>query len=101
MPAKKVWNVDRLTTALQRLDTAIGHLDRALTSRLEKLDSAGPAADPALLAERERLETENARLMAELEKARMGERQAQDQTRAVKARLDAAITRLQGVLEEN
>lgn len=93
--------MDRLNAALQRLDTAIGHLDRALSRRLEKLDNAGPAVSPSLAAERDRLEGENARLMAELEAARQGERQAQDQTRAVKARLDAAITRLQGVLEEN
>lgn len=100
-PLRKFGTLDRLTTALQRLDMAIGHLDRALTKRLEKLDSAVPSADPDILAEWRRLETENTRLLAELDKARSGEKQAQDQTRAVKARLDAAITRLRGVLEED
>jgi chromosome segregation ATPase len=147
-PIREFCKLDRLTTALQRLDLAIGQLDRALTKRLERLDNAS-SPDSAMLAEWSRLEAENARLMEEnikaiqeqgqaqqaasrlsdenatlrqqnirlsaeaalrqqdldrltrdIELARDGERKAQDQTRAVKARLDAAINRLQGVLEE-
>lgn len=84
--------MDSLTPALERLDAAIGHLDRALTMRLARLDN-NASAPSGWMAEKLRLE-------AELAAARHGERQAQDQARAIKARLDAAIARLQGVLEE-
>lgn len=83
--------MDSLTAALERLDTAISLLDRALTRRLEKLDASAVAQD--WMAEKMRLE-------AELAAARHGERQAQEQARVMKVRLDAAISRLQGVLEE-
>ncbi|MFV3075704.1 DUF4164 family protein [Niveispirillum fermenti] len=83
--------MDSLTAALERLDTAISLLDRALTRRLEKLDASAGGQD--WMAERMRLE-------AELAAARHGERQAQEQARVMKVRLDAAISRLQGVLEE-
>ena len=83
--------MDSLTAALERLDKSIGLLDRALTRRLERLDAnAGTAG---WLAEKRRLE-------AELAAARHGERQAQEQARVMKVRLDGAISRLQGVLEE-
>ncbi|OYQ32848.1 hypothetical protein CHU95_19095 [Niveispirillum lacus] len=83
--------MDSLTAALERLDKSIGLLDRALTRRLERLDAhAGTAG---WLAEKLRLE-------AELAAARHAERQAQEQARVMKVRLDAAISRLQGVLEE-
>lgn len=83
--------MDSLTAALQRLDTAIGLLDRALTRRLERIDANAGAH--GWMAEKLRLE-------AELAAARHAERQAQEQSRLMKARLDAAISRLQGVLEE-
>lgn len=83
--------MDSLTAALERLDKSIGLLDRALTRRLERMDAnAGTAG---WLAEKLRLE-------AELAAARHAERQAQEQARVMKVRLDAAISRLQGVLEE-
>ena len=82
--------MDSLTAALERLDKSIGLLDRALTRRLERLDAAGTAG---WLAEKLRLE-------AELAAARHGERQAQEQARVMKVRLDGAISRLQGVLED-
>lgn len=83
--------MDSLTAALERLDTAISLLDRALTRRLERIDAG--ATTHGWLAEKLRLE-------AELAAARHAERQAQEQARVMKVRLDAAISRLQGVLEE-
>jgi hypothetical protein len=83
--------LDSLTAALERLDKSIGLLDRALTRRLERLDAGAGTA--GWLAEKLRLE-------AELAAARHGERQAQEQARVMKVRLDGAISRLQGVLEE-
>lgn len=83
--------MDSLTAALERLDKSIGLLDRALTRRLERLDAGAGTA--GWLADKLRLE-------AELAAARHGERQAQEQARVIRVRLDAAISRLQRVLEE-
>ena len=79
--------LDSLTAALQRLDTAIGLLDRALTKRLERLGNTA-SSPPDWEAERRRLE-------AELAAARHGERQAQEQARIARMHLDTAIASLQ------
>lgn len=83
--------MDSLTAALERLDKSIGLLDRALTRRLERLDAGASATG---------WQAEKLRLEAELAAARHAERQAQEQARVMKVRLDGAISRLQGVLEE-
>lgn len=73
---------DRMRTALERLDRAIVRLEGALEAR-----------DGRLAAERDDLSRD-------LERARAGEAAAIGKATAVSARLDAAIDRLQTVLEE-
>ncbi len=74
--------MDSLKAALERLDVAIDHLETALD---------GYAA---------RRRAERDALVAALEAARIGEIRAREKVNTVSARLDAAIERLQSVLEE-
>ncbi|HYE48960.1 MAG TPA: hypothetical protein VEB20_05180 [Azospirillaceae bacterium] len=74
--------MDRLTDALARLAQAIETLDQALARRLER-DGADRAALERALAE-----------------AKAGEAAARQAADMVSARLDGAIDRLRGVLEE-
>lgn len=84
--------MDRLTSALERLERAIGQLDTVVAHRLDRIGSAEGAGT---LNAVERMELERA-----LADAREGERRARETTAAVSARLDGAIGRLKAVLEE-
>lgn len=100
--------MERLKSALDHLDQAIGQLDSALTRRLERVGSERDSAAAALFeAERGRLEQAlaeaEARERQALERERLAnerEAQARADADAAAIRLDAAIERLRTLLEE-
>lgn len=73
----------RLQQAQQRLESALNRLDAAIQDRLAKGD---PSDDLQAL-------------QTELEKSRDSEERLQDVTEAIAGKLDAAIERLQRVIE--
>ncbi|QJE73348.1 DUF4164 family protein [Aerophototrophica crusticola] len=93
--------MERLKSALDHLDQAIGQLDSALTRRLERVGSERDSAAAALFeAERARLEQALAEAEARERLANEREAQARADADAAATRLDAAIERLRTLLEE-
>ncbi len=82
--------MSRTENALERLSKAVERLESAA----ESYSAGGAGADATLQAEIERLEGEKAGLTASL-------RSETDKNRELGGRLDTAIEKLNGVLEQN